>query len=228
MKKQLHNSLTFVLALILSCAAFAQENFDFTMLDCSANKYTSSNSTLTCDANGFLFNGFGNTFFESRINGVTTDGQNRVTINYTNNSNADGIFFKASATTLEGGAVTDLGATSVVYVFTDTNFTSPGADIQLRSRFVNKAGDPLTGSVLLTSLIVDTGTLGVDDVFAKANTIITVKNREIIVKNAPEGSSLRIHNLLGQAVKNNDLSSGTYIVELTFQDAKLTKKIMIL
>lgn len=228
MKTQLLKSSAVILALFLSCTIYAQENYDFTALDCSTNKYSSANSTLTCDASGFLFDTFDNSFFESRINGVTTDGQNRVTINFTNNSNADGIFFKSSGTALEGGAVADLGATSVVYVFTDTNFTASGGNIQLRSRFINKAGDPLTGSVLLTSLVVDTGTLSVDDAFGRANTIVTVKDRQIVIKNAPEGTSLEIYNLLGQTVGNNKLSSGTYIVRLSAQDAVLTKKVLIL
>ena len=228
MKTQLLKNFTLVLALVLSSSMYAQENFDFTALDCTAAKYTSAQATLTCDANGFNFSSFGNSFFELRINAVNTDGQNRVTINYTNSSNADVILFKASGTTLEGGTRGALGATSVVYDFTDTNFTTPGSTIQLRSRFLNDAGDALTGSMLLTSMVIEAVALDVDDVFNNANTMVIVKDRKIEVINAPEGSKLSIYNLLGQTVENNNLSSGTYIVKLSAQNAVLTKKVMML
>jgi len=236
MKTKLLKNLAFVFILALSCSIYAQENFDFTALDCSGSKYTATQATLTCDTNGFNFAVSGNTFFESRINGVKSDGQNKITINYTNSSNADGVFFKASSAALEGAVVQDLGATSVEYTFTDLNFTDPdgggggtGGTIQLRSRFVNKAGDALTGSMLLTSMVIEDVVLGVEDVFSRANTVVIVKDRKIEVKNAPDGSVLSIYNILGQTVENNNyLSSGAYIVKLNAQGAVLTKKIMIL
>lgn len=236
MKTQLLKKLTLFIAIAVSFSISAQENFDFTALDCSSNKYTASKATLTCDASGFILANPGtDPFFELRINGVKTDGQNRVVINYTNSSNADGIFFKASGTALQGATVKDLGATSVEYSFDDLNFTDPdggggatGGTIQLRSRFVNKAGDPITGNVVITSLVIDDqGTLSLDNVFAKSNTIVTVKDKKIVVKNAPEGSLLKIFNLLGQPVENNRLSTGAYIIRLSVKNAVLTKKIMM-
>lgn len=227
MNTRLLKNLTLVLVFAISFKVSAQEDYDFTAEDCSTNKFSAAQATLTCDSNGFNFTDFATSFFELRINGVTTQDQNRVVINFTNSSNADGIYFKASSQVLEEGAVTDLGANSVEVALTDTNFTN-GGDIQLRSRFVNKAAEPLTGSVLVTSMVVDDqGVLGTNDLFLRSNTIITVQNREIVVKNAPKGSSLEIYNLLGQKVENLNLSSGTYIVRLTAQNAVMSKKIIL-
>ncbi|WP_282122090.1 T9SS type A sorting domain-containing protein [Algibacter mikhailovii] len=227
MNTKLLKNLILVLVVAIAFKLSAQENFDFTTEDCSVNKFSGAQATLTCDANGFNFTDFATTFFELRINSVTTQDQNRVVINFTNSSNADGIYFKASGQVLEEGAVTDLGSNSVEVVLTDTKFTN-GGDIQLRSRFVNKAGEPLTGSVLVTSLVVDDqGVLSTSDLFLRSNTIITVQDSEIVVKNAPEGSALEIYNLLGQKVENINLSSGAYIVRLTAQNTVMSKKIIL-
>ncbi|WP_303317243.1 T9SS type A sorting domain-containing protein [Flavivirga abyssicola] len=237
MKTQLLKNLTLVLALVVSMSMSAQQNFDFTALDCNASKYTATEATLTCDNTGFTLTPSGSkSFFEFRISNTKTDGQNRVIINYTNNSNADGIFFRAGGgVDLQGATVVDLGPSSVVYEFSDPGFTDPdggggatGGKIQLRSRFVNKAGDPIVGNVLITSLEVDNqGTLSLDDVFAKANTIVTVKNREIVVKNTPENSKIEVYNMIGQSVDKANLASGIYVVKVSADRATLTKKVLV-
>lgn len=240
--KTLLKNLALAITIMASCSITAQENFDFTTIDLAAagTKYSGAQATLTqnVDGGGIPTSGFILTpngtrnFFELRINGVTVAGQNRVTINYINNTTANNVFFKSAGTTLPGGNMA-IGATSVVYVFNGTDLET-GMDgdgnIQLRARFLDTTPANLlaTDTFEFTSLVVDVdATASVDDIFAKSNTTIISQKGKILVKNAPEGTSLKIYNILGQSVENNTLKSGTYIVKLSAQGVTNSKKILI-
>lgn len=242
MMKTLLKKIALAITIIASCSIYAQENYDFTTIDLAASgtKYSGAQAALTqnVDGGGVPTSGFIMTpngtrnFFEIRINGVTVSGQNRVTINYINNTTANNVFFKSSGTTLPGGNMA-IGASSVVYVFNGTDLETGmdgNGNIQLRARFLDTTPNDLlaTDTFEITSLVVDLdATASIDDVFSRANTKIISKNGSIIVKNAPEGTSIQIYNVVGQSVENKNLSSGTYVVKLSAQGATSSKKIMI-
>lgn len=230
--KKLLKKITIAFAILITGAAFAQENLDLTSNGgVVASKYTAAKGALTAtDGVGITLTTDGTAnFFELRVNSVTTNGQNKATINYiSNDTGVTGLILKASGTTLTSTNLTFTSTQAVDYCV-DPNFTSAPGDIQLRFRFTAPATIDAGKVITFTSIIVENDpTASTDSIFSEANTYITTSNGKVIINNAPKGTSVEVFNTLGQVVKNENLKSGTYIVRVSAQGATMAKKVIVL
>lgn len=229
MIQKLLKNLILVVSIFLTTTTFSQISYNFAEDPATDHGFVAAGCSFTPSTTGLLITPAGDKiFFEVRSSyNLNLTGLTTITFNYIENTTtADSMTFKVGNQSITASKIS-FTPTQSVYITDDALFT--GESQSIRARFNSSAGLIANStSMKITSMIVDTSaTANLTNIFGSLKTTVLSKNGKIIVKNAPEGCTLQIYNLLGQIIKNENLQSGTYIAKISAQGISMTQQVIL-